>query len=442
MDSSELTHRQRRAVAITTVAIALTRLAAIARTAWDWDEALFALAVRDFDVSLHHPHPPGFPLFVALAKLLPLDEFRAPQTIAVLASLFVFPAMFWLARELRLRFAPAIASAVLLALFPNVWLFGGTAFSDVPSLVLSLCACALLLRGRRSDRALLAGCVVLAIAAGVRPQNLLIGFVPAILALRARPRVALLGAAAGVAILVTSYGLAARESGGWDAYRDVLARHERYIRETDSFLSEARPWLPQVADDFFIRPFRAPALNVVIAILMGIGLLRRERPVLLALAIFGPFLFFAWLFLDFHSVSRFSIAYMPLFAILAGCGLPRRAWIVTLAAVACFITVWMLPVLAVVRTTMSPPVAAMTSIRALPRTTIVYVDGGLTRHAEWMLADYDRRPLSEARGGPPGVLLLERESRAPGARNFLRSRERLVGVARIRYFEVSVVPKP
>jgi hypothetical protein len=35
-----------------------------------FDEINFALAVRDFNPALHQPQPPGYPLFVALLKLM------------------------------------------------------------------------------------------------------------------------------------------------------------------------------------------------------------------------------------------------------------------------------------------------------------------------------------------------------------------------------------
>jgi hypothetical protein len=441
MDAAAVTRGERIAVWLTAVVVALSRLPAISRSLWDWDETLFMLAMRDYDVSAYHPHPPGFPLFIGLAKLIPLDSFHALQAIAVVSSMLVFPAMFLLARELRATFFVAFASSVLLAIFPNVWFFGGTAFSDVPSLVLVLFACALLLRGRRSDGALIAGAIVLGIAAGFRPQNLLIGFVPSILALRARPRAALIGALLGALILGASYGVAAHESGGWDVYRATLARHERYIRQTDSFLSPIRPWLVQVWDDFFLRPFRAPVINIVLVVLMAIGVARRKAGTG-TIAIFGPFLLFAWLYLDFHSSSRFSIGYMPLFALLAAAVIPRRGQFVTLGALVALIVIWMIPVLRVVHRTDSPPVAAIDAIRAMPKSTIVYVDDALAPHAELLLRDYDRRPLSEAANGPAGVMLRERESRAASARNFVRTRERLAGVARARYFEVSITTKP
>jgi hypothetical protein len=413
---------------------AVMRWPALSLTLWDWDEALFALALRDYDVTAHHPHPPGFPLFIAAAKLVPLDAFHALQTVAFVTSLFVFPAMFFLARELRATPFAATASALLLAFLPNVWFFGGTAFSDVPSLVLVLVACALLLRGRTSGAALIAGAVVLGIAAGFRPQNLLIGFVPFALAFRQR-RAGIAGAGLIAVIVLASFGTAASLSGGWDAYRETLARHERYIRAKDSFLSPIRPWLPQVADDFFIRPFRALPINLAIALLAALGLRRRPW---LALAIFGPFLLFAWLYLDFHSASRFSIAYMPLFALLAAEGIPARGRSITLAALTALLIVWTWPVLRVVHTTPSPTYAAMTSIQA----PTVYVDDRLAPHAE-LLLPYAQRHLVRITPQlvlPPGaVLVKEGASNAAGAKNFIRPRDRLDGIARARYFEVSVI---
>jgi hypothetical protein len=442
-----LTRNERLIAWALTVLVAVSRWPALSLTLWDWDEALFALALRDYDVVAHHPHPPGFPLFIALAKALteltPLDAFHALQCIAFCASLFLFPAMFLLAREMRVPAFTAFGASLLLAFFPNVWFYGGTAFSDVPSLVLAVVAAALLLRGCRSDGALLAGAVVLGVAAGFRPQNLLIGLVPLLLAFRHRRRTALAGAAIVAGIVAASYGAAASLSGGWDVFRAALVRHERYIREVDSFLGSTRPGLIQVADDFFLRPYRAPVLNVVITVLAMIGLLRLRKRAGLTLLIFGPFLCFAWLYLDFNSASRFSIGYMPLYALLAAAGVPVRGRLVTLTATLALLIVWTWPALRIVHTTPSPPVAAIDFIRSAHDAKVIEVDETLAPHASLLMPD---SVLHLVRVKPPlvadpnAVLLREGASLAPGAQNFIRARERLEGIARKRYFEVSVVP--
>ena len=411
MDAAEL-----KRVSLVSLAVAVTRWFALSKTLWDWDEALFLLAVRGYDVRLYHPQPPGFPLFIALAKLVPFhDEFHALQAVVFVASLFVFPAAYWLARVLGAAEFVAFASALLLALMPNVWFYGGTAFSDVPSLVLLLVACALLLRGN-----VLAGAIVLGIAAGFRPQNLIIGFVPFLLV---RKRIALVGAVFTLLIVAASYGGAAAASGGWSEYREAVAEHEHYIRTTDSFLSPIRPSLVRVADDFFLRPFRAPAINMTLIGLAVVGLIRRRRWI--AIAIFAPFLIFAWLYLDFHSTSRFSIGYMPMFAILAADGIDamRKARAFVLAAVAALMIVWTWPALVIVHRTESPPVAALRSVKG-----IVYVDERLGAHAAALLRNY------RVGHGAPFV------SEGKGTVTFTRSRARLAGIARDRYFEVGVTP--
>lgn len=418
------------------VIVAITRWPALSKTMWDWDEALFALALRHYDVTAYHPHPPGFPLFIFAASLIRADAFHALQTIVFLSSLFVFPAMYLLARELGAEEEAAIGAGLLLSFFPNVWFYGGTALSDVPSMVLVVAACAFLLRGRRDTRALLLGALLLGIAAGFRPQNLLIGFVPLVAVFVHRKRAALLGALIIAAIVVITYGTAASLSGGWSAYRDVLARHESYIRNTDSFLAPFHPGLIKVADDFFFWPYRAPLINIAITILIAIALLRK-RP-WLAIAIFGPFCLFAWLFLDFHSASRFSIAYMPLFALLAAEGIPRRVYAPVLAVLVAAMIVWTWPALRIVHTTVSPPVAAMNFVRGMDRT--IYVDDRLAPHAELLLpSSVIVRIAPPFADDPHAVLVREGASNAANARNFTRARDRLAAIARDRYFEVSVV---
>jgi len=431
VDAEPLTRGERIAFRACALFAAVMRWPAKSLTLWDWDEALFALALRDFDVTAYHPHPPGFPLFIAAAKLVPLDGFHALQAVVIVSSLFVFPAMFFLARSLRASGTIAIGAGLLLAFFPNVWFYGGTALSDVPSMVLAVTACALLLRGN-----VIAGAIVLGIAAGFRPQNLLIGFVPFAIAFWQRKRAGVVGALLLAVIVGATYGTAASLSGGWSAYRDVLASHEAYIRNTDSFLAPRHPGLLRVADDFFFRPYRALPVNVVVTLLAAIAIVRRRF--WMAIAIFGPFCIFAWLFLDFHSSSRFSIAYMPMLAMLASAGIPRRAHAPLLGGVTALMIVWTWPALRVLHTTVSPPVAA---IQALPAGTL-YVDERLAPHAELLLPKRERFLVKVA---PPfvedagAVLLREGSSAASGARNFSRERDRLEGIARKRYFETSIV---
>jgi hypothetical protein len=175
-----------------------------------------------------------------------------------------------------------------------------------------------------------------------------------------------------------------------------------------------------------------------VTLLAATAVLRRRQ--WLAMAIFGPFCVFAWLFLDFHSSSRFSIAYMPMFAMLAAAGIPRRGRAAVLAVVVALMVVWTWPALRVVHTTPSPPVAAIDVIRHTPGT--LYVDDRLGPHADLLLPGREQQIVRVAPPfveDPSAVLLKEDASAAPRAKNFARPRERLEGIARKRYFETSVI---
>ena len=453
-----LTRRQRLFVIIVSVIAAITRIAAVARGPWDWDEMLFLLGLQDYDVALHHPHPPGFPLYMLAARALVsigIDEFRALQSLNVVAGMLAVPAMMFLCRELRFRFEVSIAAAVVFAFLPNVWFFGGTAFSDVVSIVLAVTACGLLLRGSRDGASLIAGAVVLALATGFRPQNLLVGMVPALIATwqqtrRGRYGVVAIAIATGAAIVMASYAGAVAATGEWSRYRDAVVAHQRYLAAVDSFHSPIRPPLFQVFDDFFIRPFRFPVANVVTSLLAAMALFvaaaRRRWPALVATATFGPFWILAWLTLDFHSSSRFSIGYMPLLAILTADGLDlvtarRRTWLVALTSLlVAAMSVWTWPALTRVRNDFSPPLQAVRSLAA--ETSTIYVQKRLRPWTEYYLHDRSLVHVEETLppGASDGVFLREGRSAAPGTVAFVWPRDRLWNIARRRYFEVAVVP--
>jgi hypothetical protein len=455
-----LTFAQRGMLIAATLIAVLSRLLALARSPWDWDEVLFELAMQRYDVSQHRPHPPGFPLFIlaadAIRAVTGWSGFHSLQTLNFIAAIAIVPAMFFFCRELRMRFTTALSASLLLAFMPNVWFFGGTAFSDVPSMTLVIFGIALLLRGCRDDASLLAGAVIVGIAAGFRPQNLIVAFAPFLIAAshqwrRSKLRV-VFAAAIIAAIVAISFGGAAAVT-GFPAYREALAKHQHYITAIDSFRSPTRPPLWRVADDFFVRPFRAFPINVIVTLLAALALIRIRPPVVAALAAFGPFCLFAWLILDFHSTSRFSIGYVPLVAILAAEGiaiatarLPRGEPFAA-AIVLVLFAGWTLPSLQLVRTTDAPPVAAIEYVRTHidPHRAIALIDAELVPYAERALDGFETRYVSGSGAvwGAPyrrGVLVREGRSAERNAIVFHRERRHLAGIARDRYFDVSVTP--
>src|SRR5207237_1540709 len=396
-----------------------------------------------YNVAQHRPHPPGFPQFIltadAIHAVTGISAFHSLQTVNFVAAIAIVPATFFLCHELRMHFGSSLTAALLLAFAPNVWFFGGGAFSDVPSMTLVVAGIALLLRGCRSNSSLFAGAVVTGIAAGFRPQNLLVAFAPFLIVAAHQRRRSIVAGAIIAAIVALSFGGAAAVT-GFSAYRAALAKHQQYITAIDSFRSPTRPSLWRVSDDFFVRPYRALPINIAITLLVALALIRPRVPGVVALAAFGPFLLFAWLFLDYHSTSRFSIGYAPLFAIVAAEGVARLKPIVG-GALLVLIIAWTLPSLVVVHTTDSPPIAAIEWVRTHvdPHREIALIDAELVPYAESALDGFETRYVS-GRGYTFGAAYrgLVREGR--GEITFHRERGRLAGIARDRYFDVSITP--
>jgi hypothetical protein len=456
-----LTPRQRAIVAIAALVCAASRFLALARSVWDWDEVQFALAMRDYNVTLHHPHPPGFPAYIFLARIARFvtdSDFHALRLVNLIAALLVFPAMFFLARELRLRFETSLIAAILFAFFPNVWFFGGGAFSDIPSIVLVCFAAGLLLRGARDRNAYWLGALLLAIAIGIRPQNLLVGLFPAIYAARKRRPLEIVAALLIVVVIVgICFAGAIYATGSLPEYMRVMREHTDYISRIDSFRSPDRPPLWRLFDRFFIKQYQSPVLSAIASLLVlvsAIGAVRdRDRSMLYNVLTFAPFALFAWLMLDRFSISRFSIGYQPMFAILATDGIRRvarfRPWLEPVFASALVVAFigYTAPELNIVRTTVSPSVlAAQALLRTVdPKRDELYVGHTMSKFVDLVAPGFpyvrviDDRALPLA-PSPRTWLLAEVTETKPEGLVFTRERGHLWNIARRHYFEIVLKP--
>src|SRR6266849_2257926 len=97
--------------------IALSRLPYRARMLYNWDAVQFALALKEYDIVKHQPHPPGYILYVALGYFVNswLDNpTSAYVVLAVAFSGLTTFVVYFLARDAYDR-ATALVSATLLA---------------------------------------------------------------------------------------------------------------------------------------------------------------------------------------------------------------------------------------------------------------------------------------------------------------------------------------
>lgn len=456
--------------AIVTIAIAATRFPALSLTLHDWDETLFAWGVRAYDVVPHHPHPPGYPLFIVLGKFArPFTDtdFHALQAVATLASMLVFPAAFALARALKFRLAFAYAAAALTALLPPVWYYGGTALSDVPALVLILFSCALLLSGARDSRLYFAGAILTAAACCIRPQIVLVAAVPALVAamqLRRAKTIGLAWTTAATIVLLAYFAAAMASSNPPRGYLEEARKIRDHIEVTASYHNRYRTPLRELAPRVFLFPCGGGRMKFALLVLAGIALIdaiaRRRAAIAMLIAMFLPIAIFTWLMLDPTAFTRYAVAYVALYAFLAVAGieaftrwLPPRIEAPVSIALAAFLTFsfakWTWPALRFARTEPSPAVAVFQWIREnVPREgPTVYVDNNLIDHAAYLIPDYhyklvwEESALTDADFAPGNVLILEGDdSHQPELRRFTRKRLQLWEIARPRYFEIEVLP--
>jgi len=141
----------------------------------EWDSVQFALGIRDFNLWKHQPHPPGYPLYIFLARL-PVRLFAwtpefSLEFLSCLGGALFVTAWFCIIRfQLGERFAWLIATT--LAITPVVWMTSTRALTD--SLAAGLLSIALLFslkcRQKLGTRNLVATALIAAAATGVRPQ--------------------------------------------------------------------------------------------------------------------------------------------------------------------------------------------------------------------------------------------------------------------------------
>jgi hypothetical protein len=459
-----LTRSQRAVLLVVSVAAGLARFVPLSKGPWDWDEVLFCSAIGDYDVAQHYPHPPGFPLYIFLAKLARFftdSDFHALQTINVLAGMAVLPVVFWVARSLRFSFWSALTAATLFAFLPNVWFFGGTGFSDVPAMVLFLAAIAAYLSAGTSARRYALASILLGAAMLIRPQNALVAVFPWTIAtfqfVRARRwRPVIAGALIAGAILAIGYGLSAWAT-GFESYYWALVNHSRYVQHADSVASDWRAPLHEVLL-IQLDPYHAGKVSILVNLLALVGVIRgARRSVLETLLTFGPFFLFAALVVNPLGSSRFSLNWMAGIILLATLGIfviadlfPRARLPIAFAFVALiagrFIH-WALPAFEQPRTTEAAPVqAAQWVAKNVPKSKTVFMDESIWPWARYYIRDHELvhvwsyPDIVRHSAVKEGVYLHMNRSPLEGARHFERPRNRTWNIVTPRAFEASVIP--
>jgi len=319
----------------------------------DLDSINFALGVRQFDVAHHQPHPPGYPVYIALGKLVHAavpDEARALTLLSIVAGALGAVAMAALFGRLPGVGRSTWVPVALGLTSPLYWFTAARPLSDMPGLAAALAVQALTL-SVATTRGLCVAAFSAGLATGIRSQVAWLTL--PLLALRAvgawgsglaanTPLTAspqplaptpvtaspkpLAPAAAFVAGLlvwaIPLVMLTGGPSGYWHALFDQGAEDLGNIQ-----MLWTRHGARDIADALyyaFVAPWAAWPFAAIVLVCAGLGIVwlwRHERRVLPVLAIaFGPYLILDVLFQETFT-SRYALPLVVPLAYLAASGL-------------------------------------------------------------------------------------------------------------------------
>lgn len=322
-------------VAALAVAFLVLHLPYLPASLEDLDSINFALALRRFDVAHHQPHPPGYPIYVALAKMahtLVPAEAKALSVVGVVAgalSAFALSALF--ARIVPTPRRLSALATLLTITAPLYWFTPVRPLSDTTGLAVALCVQAFAVSSKPDSTLLSMFSGFLGgLAAGVRSQVAWLTLPLLLLQVARRSgnrtREAMkVGAAFVLGVLVWLIPLVAL-SGGVGAYARAL------FNQGSEDLSGVRMlWTTPTARQLllslktaFVDPWAVPAVAVIVIVSALIGsfhLLRRRRPAFMTLAFaFGPYLIFDLLFQE-TATGRYALPLVVPMAFLAVRGL-------------------------------------------------------------------------------------------------------------------------
>jgi hypothetical protein len=350
-------------------------LAWLPRHLEDIDSFNFAPGLTDYDVGAHQPHPPGYPVFIVLARLVRavarawvMDAASlaavAMSVLAALAGALALVALYLVLRLVagdaegeRESRAPGFAgmptpwlATAITAASPLFWVTASRPLSDMPGLAGAIGCQWLLLRaglpGAAPRRAVIAA-VACGVAVGLRSQvawlvvPLLVWLLASVWSRAGVLRAGAVAAAAIGGVLTWAVPMVAI-TGGVGAYRAALASQagEDFEGVPMLVLQPGVGRLLAVLADTFVWPWgwwpmAALVLMLAVAAVMAC---RRSGPLVRWLTLgFVPYLLFHVLFQETET-TRYALPLVPPVATLVVIAL--RAWTPRIAvALACVIAV-------------------------------------------------------------------------------------------------------
>jgi len=423
--------------------VLLVRIITAPRTPWENDEFLFAEAVRKFDPSRYHPHPPGFPLFVLLGKAFAVvthDPWRALVVLNIVLAPIGFIALTRALRRWIDDEQTAVAASLIYFLSTAMLVHGPLALSDAAAMTfvcLALAAISAPDDGVHERSAILTGLWTSA-AIGTRPP-LLIPIAPLLIIALVRMRTMRQRIACIIAFgfLSLMWFLPLLEAtGGWDGFVLYQTKQVAYFATHDAAMSRGTFTSAQIALRFLIHPWGSKYLTLPLLILIALGavrFVRSWRPLLPLIAFTAVQIVFELGSMDPADAARYSLPIMIAFALAAAFGLAQIARsahvpFVPIAGALLFAlgsAVYVGGILMPRMTGPSPPAAAAQYVKStFPPNTIVLFDHSMRPAVESLLPQFQALPVETGlnryydQTEIPLVLLADGGSHDPDARTF------------------------
>ncbi len=479
------------------IVVLITRIIIAPKTPWENDEFLFAEAVRKFDPSNYHPHPPGYPLYVLLGKAFaPLagDPWRALVVLAIIAAPVGFIA---LARAFRNWIGDAdlaVAGALLYYFSASMLVHGALALSD--GVAMAFVALVILTlstsegegsvwvggagnipqraapphrsfpfagaQGQDDRNAILLGLWSSA-AIGCRPQ-LALPILPmlAVALWRTAGKRQRIACCATFAFLLLMWFLPLVDAaGGWANVIAYETKQAAYAAAHDAAMSRGAKSFGEIVVRFVFHPWGSKYLTLPLFLCatLGVPAFARRARALLPLIVFTVVqLAFQIFFMDPADGARYSLPSMILVALLAALGLDvirrsvhvRAAPYVAAALFAAASWWYVAPIVGTRARQPSPPFeAAQYAEKHFAPGTIVLYDNALKPHAEYLMGRFHPMPIEKGlaayykRGDVPLVMFVDGGSADAAARTFWWPPSDAYGkLTRNLYRQVTLDPVP
>lgn len=453
------------------IVVALLHLTSIPRTIWEYDESLFCMAVENYDPLNHFPPPPGYPIYIAVAKLAaPLFGYVPFRTLTGLSAFTAIAGFILLGFAFRKLIGDTRAGALGAFLFytsPAMLLHATLPQSDSGALALlaaSIWLCAKCLTEEVDTKWIAFAALACAITVGWRLQ-FAIAVVPlfgmTVLLLRSwRERFI---AVQWFAIACAAWLIALiAATGNVEMFWKWMSGQAAYFAQHDADISRTGRSTAQIVLRFVSHPWGPKWLALPVLALAALGLFdaakRRLRVALPVIAMSAVYFAFALAMMDPADGVRYALPALPGVAFLAALGIVflRRVtkdvfvdWAV-LALYAFGAYAYTGPLLRQRTQSDAPPFAAIQYLRSVaPRNAVILYDLPLKPHSQYLLRGYTRLKVDEGllrfghRTDVPLYELTDSATQAPDGKVFRwNTPDAYTKLTRGHYGAASVVPLP